>query len=61
MPDKDDVSEFRGVVEVMAVVAEKLAPYCSTVGELVGMLKHGLDNDAQLKLLMKTVREQPKR
>ena len=36
----------------MITVVEKLSPYCNSFEELVGMARHALENDGQLRLLL---------
>lgn len=46
---------FRSSLGDVAAIAEKLAPHCRTVEEMVGMIQLAIDNDGQLRLLMDTV------
>ena len=44
---------FRQGLQAVVEVARKLSPYCQTVDEMVGMVELALENDAQLKILLK--------
>ncbi len=52
---------FRSSLEDVLTITEKLAFLCQNMDELNGMLKLALDNDAQLRLLMQQVLDQPKK
>lgn len=52
---KTELETWRSSLVDVAGVCEKLAPICGSVEELVGMLKLALENEAQLKLVMKEV------
>jgi hypothetical protein len=47
-----DEEKFRRVLEDVRDVTEKLSTFCKTVEELHAMCVHGLENEAQLRLLM---------
>lgn len=47
---------FRSSLEDVVVLVGKLAPLCKSFKELVGMCELALTNDAQLRLLMNTVK-----
>jgi hypothetical protein len=54
-----DVEETtRKVMEDVVMIAERLAPLCSSVADLVGMCRLAVENDGQLKLLMRVIYEQ---
>lgn len=46
---------FRSSLEDTIVILTQLAPLCNDVAQLVEMCRLGLDNDAQLQLLIKQV------
>jgi hypothetical protein len=46
---------FKSSLEDSFTVVSKLAPFCSTFEELQGMIKEGLSNPAQARLLMSIV------
>jgi hypothetical protein len=46
---------FRGSLQDVVGICTKLAPVCTSVDELVGICQLAIDNDAQLKLLMREV------
>lgn len=54
---------FREALKDVVAVVEKLAPYCQSFDDLVSMVKLAVENDGQLRLLMKTLHpnQQPKR
>ena len=43
---------FRFGLEGVIELATKLAPYCNTTDDLVGMCRLALENDGQFRLLM---------
>ena len=47
---------FRSSLEDVLTVIEKMETYCGTIPELIGVLRLGLENDAQLRLLLGKVR-----
>ena len=51
-PQQDMESKFRDSLQDVVIVAERLAPYCKDVEELLGMLRLGIESDGQLRLLM---------
>lgn len=51
---------FREALEDAVSVIKKLAPVCGTFDEMTGVCELALTNDAQLRLLMKTVLEPEK-
>ena len=55
--EKED--SFREALRDVAAVLQKLAPLCRTVEEATGLVKLGLDNDAQLRILMMMVTGRP--
>lgn len=64
LPENDEQreTEFRGVLEDAVELIETLAPFCvGGVDELSSMLRHGIDNPAQLRLLMKAATANKKR
>ena len=52
---------LRAVLEGIVEIAERLAPICGTVEELVGMASLALTNDAQLRMILKVCSEPNKR
>ena len=46
---------FRSSLQDLIVVLEKMAPFCGTLEEAAGMANLALENDGQLRLLMKIV------
>ena len=52
-PSAED--SFRGALEDTETIVQALAPLCHDFDELLGMVKHGLENEAQLRLLYKVV------
>lgn len=50
-------ASFRSTLEDLLLVATKLSPYCQQTSDLVGMVQLAIDNDGQLKLLIKLVTE----
>ena len=54
-PKLDPAVSFRESLKDLIVIVEKLAPYCQNIEDLVGMAQLALDNDGQLRLLMKQV------
>lgn len=48
---------FKSVISDVIPIIQKLAPLCSNYDELVGMLSLALENQAQLRLLMKVIQE----
>ncbi len=46
---------FRDALEATRDIANALAPYCTTVTDLVGMIELGMANDGQLQMLMEKV------
>lgn len=56
MSPQEIEDKFRNSLEDVLIVAERLAPTCRTVEELMGMLRLGLENDAMLRLLMNRVK-----
>lgn len=58
----DDIeASFRSSLKDVVEIAEKLAPHCKSVDELVDMLKLAIENDGQLRFLMGRVIPRPKR
>lgn len=58
---KTNESDYRKAVEDTVAIAAAMAPYCERVDDLVGMLNLALENDGQLKWLLKTVAGQQRR
>lgn len=52
---KAATDSFRESLKDVVTIAEKLAPYCQTIDDLVSMANLALENDGQLKLLMSIV------
>lgn len=54
MVDKEASAEegFKSSLEDVVAVASKLAPFCRTVEEMIGMAQLALENEGQLRLLM---------
>jgi hypothetical protein len=50
-PNVED--SFRSSLQDVVTISEKLAPHCASVEEMTGMIKLALDNDGQLRLLMR--------
>lgn len=48
--------KFRDSLQDVITVAERIAPFCRTVDEMIGILQLGLANDAQLRILMNKVK-----
>lgn len=61
MPDKptqeDIESSFRSALTDTAAVAEKLAPHCKTIEELVDVVKLALTSDGQLRLVLSLMKD----
>ena len=56
-PKPPDVEEqFRSSIEDVIVVLERLAPTCDTPEEMISLLKLGLENKAQLRLLLSRIK-----
>lgn len=53
VPPADVERSFRDGLEGAVEIVEKLAPLCGGFEELIEMMKLGLNNDGQLRLLMK--------
>lgn len=45
-------SSFRESLGEVAAILEKIAPFCQTTEDAIGLIKLGTSNDAQLRLLM---------
>lgn len=45
-------ASFRSSLEEVLVVVERLTPFCNSLEELTGLLRLGLENDAQLRLIL---------
>lgn len=54
-PKRTVEEEFKDDLLDVITIAEKLAPFCSTVEELIGMAKHALENDGQLRMILTLV------
>lgn len=54
-PKQNPEDAFRENLKDVIAIAEKLAPLCRTVEEMVGMAALALENDGQLRLLMREV------
>jgi hypothetical protein len=57
---KEEISpreRFRDALKDSIVLIEKLAPLCSNVEELVGLMRLAMSNDGQCTLLMKVVQQ----
>lgn len=57
----EEVDQFRSSLEDIVAIAEKLAPYCKTADELIGMSKLAIENDGQLRLLLATMTVQARK
>jgi hypothetical protein len=51
----DPAVSFRDSLQDLIVIVEKLSPYCQNIEDLVGMAQLALENDAQVRVLMKLV------
>lgn len=49
---------FRYGLEGAVEIAERLLPFCHTVEDLIGVAKLALDNEGQLRLLLKVTQTQ---
>ena len=47
--------DFRSALKDVIAIVKKLAPYCTSVDDLIGMAELGLENSGQLALLMDQV------
>lgn len=48
----EELAQFRESLAEVLLVIERFAHQCATPEELVGVLRLGLENDAQLRLLL---------
>ena len=48
----EELARFRESLEEVLLVVERFAPQCATPEELMGVLRLGLENDAQLRFLL---------
>lgn len=56
MAEKTDLVEgFKESLKDLAVVLERLAPHCDTVEDLIATVKHALESDVHLALVMSVV------
>jgi len=54
--DKQElVDGFKESLKDLAVILEKLVPHCETMDELIASIKHGLESDVHLSLIMSVV------
>ena len=56
-----DEAQFRDGLRDVVAITERLAPYCSSVKDLTEMAALALENDGQLRALMKLIAEPGKR
>lgn len=57
MVDKVSVQDsFRDALQDVIAIADKLAPHCTSIAEMVEMLKLAQDNNSQLNLLMSVIK-----
>lgn len=54
-PQPDPDEQLREALHEAAVVIRKLAPFCATVDELVGMIELAQVNDGQLQMLKREI------
>ncbi len=52
LTQSEQEESFRSSLRDLVVIADKLAPHCKTVDELVAMVNHGIENEGQTRLLM---------
>lgn len=55
---RSDEDNFRDTLKDVDFMIQKLAPFCGSFEEMLGMIRLSFSNDAQLKLLMATVKAQ---
>lgn len=48
-------SDFRESLKDLAVIAQKLMPFCATIEEMLSIIQLAIENDGQLRLLMNLV------
>ena len=61
-PTQDEVlRSFKDSLADAVAIVEKLVPVCGSVDDLVGVLKFALNNDGQLRLLLKEISPLSKR
>jgi hypothetical protein len=51
-----ELDAAREAIKDSITVIEKLSPHCASFDELKGILQHAVENDAQLRLLMATIK-----
>lgn len=57
-PTQEEIERgFRESLMDVIAVAEKLAPVCRSVEEMIGVVELAVTNDAQMRLLMNSVNQ----
>ena len=51
----EKLAEFRDDIEQAVIIADSLQKYCSSIDELLGMLRHASENEGQLRLIVTAV------
>lgn len=52
---QDPTASFRESLKDLIIIVEKLAPYCQSLEDLVGVASLALENDGQAKMIMMLV------
>lgn len=54
--DRQEIEDsFKKSLEDLIPIAERLAPYCEKVSDLVGIIELALSNQGQLRLIISTL------